>query len=149
MISSLYSTFFWDASPPNGYSRRLSRVTQVCDFQCGTLTSPFTISCFLQTLFLAQEQVIKYNMLISVTRKKEIFIRNPLFFPFMNRARDPLHDPLWTLADVLRQIGAVNRSRQQRNSKVKYKFNFYYAFLGGRCHCSWSCLTLRSLETNI
>ena len=35
-------------------------------------------------------------MLISVIRENEIFIyviRDPVFFPFVNRAREPMYDP--------------------------------------------------------
>ena len=47
--------------------------------------------CFLQELFLVQEQVIQRSILLAYFRENEIYIsviRDALYFPFVHRAKD-------------------------------------------------------------
>ena len=99
-----YTWFYWfyysilrdfetHASPPNHTD--VYREWLVCDLQYGALTLPFTILLSLNTVFIiCTNRSLKrvYYLIIFVNRENEIVmsaIRDPLFFLFVIRARDP------------------------------------------------------------
>ena len=75
--------------------RMVMRMSQVCDLQSGTLTSPFTILLSSNTV---SSMVFKKSILLAYFRdlwKWHFYIRHPWssIFPLVNRARAPLYDP--------------------------------------------------------
>ena len=76
-------------------------VRVVCYLHYGALTWPFGILLPSNTVSSVLERVIKKSILLAYFRdsgKRNCYIRDPLFFLFVNRAREPLYQPpVWII----------------------------------------------------